>query len=75
MKEWQQNLVVGIVGLVIGISMVSMIYLLAAMGYILSVGQVLFLLLFGMFFVGVGVGTLVSTHTIYKLEKRISSIT
>lgn len=75
MKRWQQNFVIGFIGLVTGIVMVSPVFLQIPIGYVLSVTSAWYLLFFGMFLVGIGLGTLMNTHTIHKLEKKLASLT
>ena len=65
MKVWELNLIIGIIVFIVGIFM----FMLPMAGMIesLDVGAALFL--FGMFIAGIGMGLVISTYTIYRLEK------
>lgn len=68
MKEWAQNLVAGFIPFVVGI----VLFLLPFTGNIASLNLGIFLYLFGMLTIGIGIGILANTYTIHKLEERIT---
>jgi len=66
MRSWQIHLAIGLACLVIG----AMLFLLPILGSVnaLDIGVLLYLL--GTFVSGLGVGVLVGSSTIYRLEKK-----
>ena len=69
MTEWKGNLVSGIFALVFGI-----VFMLLSTTLTLLPSVKPTLLSGGLLLTGGGVGTLSSTYTIYKLEKRLASL-
>ncbi|UCC33897.1 MAG: hypothetical protein JSW53_02535 [Candidatus Bathyarchaeota archaeon] len=82
MKKWEQIGMIGVFALTIGV-------ILSAWGFLavdeIRMEQIgdqvtatfdptfVVLLMFGSFFVGLGIGELTSTYTIHKLEKQLAS--
>lgn len=66
MSEWKINLAMGIVALVLGV-----VFMLLSTTLTLLPSVKPTILSVGLLFTGGGVGTLSSTYTIYKLEKRL----
>lgn len=65
MKVWELNLIIGIIVFIVGIFM----FMLPMAGMIESLDVGVALFLSGMFIAGIGMGLVISTYNIYRLEK------
>jgi len=88
MKKWELNLIEGVIPLIIGILLFAIPMLLAmpqphktflgipydiSEEFIDALAQRLMLMVVGVFLIGIGLGTLLNTYTIYRLERRLAS--
>jgi len=88
MKEWQGNVIGATVIIIMGIGMILSSTIIEVPAryrtflgipydinpeFLFAFQQVMMLLLLGLFVLGMGVGILINSYSIYKLEKKLES--